>query len=211
MKKLSLHVVIGFLLFFAGVAALLTMTYGGDLLRDISLSGQALEMHPTARVVSAKCTRYYFTVSACNTEYEHRSPGQPPVTNFQPKHEHRFLMFGSVAGERVMMMRPRSQSDAVTTSASMAHLGNRIATLLELLAICLITSIGLVVRYLRERTQGDVREDAPRELPASDVMSAGAQRLDEAMTRHIQTQARGRAPTVSGGPSMAGTFGRRGG
>ena len=117
MKKLSLRVVIGFLLFFAGVAALLSMTYGGDLLRDVSLRGQALEMHPTARVVSAKCTRYYFTVSACNTEYENLAPGQPSVTNFQPKHELRFLVFGSVAGERVMMMRPRPSR----TSESGAH------------------------------------------------------------------------------------------
>ena len=99
MKKLTLQVVVGFLFFFGSVGAFLTMQYGGDLVRDIALRSESLEVHPTARVRRADCTRYYFLMSACKIEYENRPVGQP-VTNIQTLQSTSFLVFGSMGGER---------------------------------------------------------------------------------------------------------------
>jgi hypothetical protein len=202
MKKISLRVVIGFLLFFGGVGTLLTLHYGGDLMRDVAIGGAALEAHPAARVLRADCTRYYHLMSACKIEYENRAAGQSRAT-IQQLQSTSFLLFGSMAGEKVRLLHPRSRPDIITTSANMAYLGNRVLALSLLLGICLIASIGLVLRYLRENRASDGAE--------AEAIADSARAMDEAMTRHLQARGLVRTPTVTGGPSGAGTFGRRGG
>jgi hypothetical protein len=202
MKKLTLQVVSGFVLFFGAVGAFLTMQYGGDLMRDIALRGQAMEVHPTARVRNADCTRYYFLMSACKIEYENRPAGRP-VTNIQTLRSTSFLVFGSLAGERILLLHPRARPDLITTNASMAYVGNRVAALLTLLGFCLVISVGLVARYMREKRVAEASD--------TETVSSSGRAMEDAMNRHLQAQGLVRTPTVTGGPSGSGTFGRRGG
>jgi hypothetical protein len=212
MKKVSLRAVIGFGLFFGGIGTLLAMNYGGDLMRDIAIRGEAMEVHPTARVRNADCTRYYCTryylvMSACKIEYETRAPGQPRA-DIQQLQSTSFMVFGSLAGERIVLLHPRGRPTVITSSANIAYVGNRIAALITLLGTCLVISIGILARYLRENRVAEVE---------SEDFSGSGRALDEAMTRRLQAQGLTsapvlpRTPTVTGGPSTGGTFGRRGG
>jgi hypothetical protein len=200
MTKISLRSAIFFLLFFGAMGAALTLHYGGDLMRDLAIRGQAMEVHPTARVLSADCTRYYLLMSACKIDYDNRAAGQPRA-NIQEIQSTRFLVFGSMTGERVMMLHPRSRPDIVTTSSNIENVGNRVLALGVLLGALLLASIGIVMRYARENGVPNAAE--------SEAGSGGARSMDEAMTRHIQAQVT-RSPTVTGGHARAGTFGRRG-
>jgi hypothetical protein len=126
--RLSIRMVFGGLLLLGGMVAM-TMVFGGDLVHDVALRDEAMAPHPTARVIDAK--NYYLLVSACSVEYEDLAAAKP-LDKLRARTEFNYLMFGSVHGERVVLMRPAKGEQIVTCSTGMAHLGNRIVTLLVL-------------------------------------------------------------------------------
>src|ERR1700687_988624 len=103
-------------LFCFGCAPFLVIHYAADLARDIGISGDTLSPHPDGRVLSAKCTRWNLIVSDCSVEYDERVPARVPVTKLEAIHTLNFLMFGSAAGEQVVLMRPAAHPDVVTTA-----------------------------------------------------------------------------------------------
>ena len=168
----SLRILVGVLLVL-GFAVLLVFSYGGELARDIVLSHQTLVPHPTARLLNAKCTNHYLLVSTCSVEYDDPAVAKP-ADKIQVKSELSYLMFGSIRGERVVLMRPVN-SRVVTSSTGILHLTNRIVTLLILAGFCVVMPL-LTAFKLFTRGAG-TPADADRSLTADPMDAAIAKRM----------------------------------
>ena len=142
--RLSIRMVFGGLLLLGGMVAM-TMVFGGDLARDVALRDEVMAPHPTARVIEAKCKNYYLLVSACSVEYEDLAAAKP-LDRLRARTELNYLMFGSIRGERVVLMRPAKGEQIVTSSTGMAHLGNRIVTMLVLAGLYLFIPVAVLVK-----------------------------------------------------------------
>jgi hypothetical protein len=191
------------LLFFGGLSALMVLHYGGSLMNDFAVRGDRMLPHPTARVISAKCTRYYFAVSACSIEYDDRFVVPTASKKFKPRHELNYLMFGSAAGERVALLQPASRPDIVTTSAGLAHLGNRMVTLFVSAGLCLVAMLALISKAMTRRNKAVA--------PPMQTAAFDAAKVDDTIARqqmNAVSPSGFRGPAVQPGSSPG--FGRRG-
>lgn len=199
-------------LFFFATGMFLVLQYGGGLMRDLALRGEPMQIRMQYRIVSAKCSRYYHLVSACATEYVERDATPAASGKLKDVKTSRFLVFGSVAGERVLLMGPKSRPDAITTSAAMAHLSNRFWTLLVLAGFSFLVPLAIIMKAARRRSGAPVRTEAPQANAGDDM------RIDDMIARQMQAKAasdaraRPLAPSrgVYGVGAPAATFGRRG-
>ena len=189
----------------------LVLQYGGGLMRDIALRGEPMRVQTQYRVVGAKCRRYYHLISACATEYVARNATRAASGKFEDVKKSRFLVFGSVAGERVVLMSPQSQPGIVTTTAAMAHLTNRFWALLVLAGFSFLVPLAIIAKALRGRGSARVRAEPPQ------AFAADSARLDDMIAKHAQAKAgevkaRPLAPSrgTYGAGAPAGGFGRRG-
>jgi hypothetical protein len=199
-------------IFFFAAGVFLVLQYGGELMRDIAFRGEPMQIQTKYRIVDAKCSRYYHLVSACATEYVERDATFVASGKFKDVKKSRFLVFGSVTGERVLLMSPKSRPDVVTTSAAIAHLSNRFWTLLLLAGFAFLLPLAIIVKALRSRGGGPTRTEAPQMAAGN---SAG---MDEMIARHMQAKLSGNAGARPPAPSRGvysagaptGSFGRRG-
>ncbi len=205
--RLPRRAVFFFILFCGCMAAFMVLHYGGTLMRDLAMRRETMAPHLSARILSAKCTRYYFLVSACSIEYDDRFVMPATSKKFKSRPVLNYLVFGSVAGERVRLLHPVSQPNVVTTSAGMAHLGNRAFTFFALVTLCLLIPVGILLKAFG----GGRRSSAVAPEPAETVSA------EEMIARQIQAQAPNRSdiapprrpPSPVGNAAPAATFGRR--
>lgn len=205
--KNPVRVIVFGLLFLGASSALLVQYYGGALMNDFAVRGDQMLPHPTARVVSAKCKRYEFLISACSIEYDDRFVVPTRSKTIEAVHTLNYLMFGSAAGERATLLRPASRPDIVTTPTGLAHLNNRAVTLVTLVGLSLLTMLALVGKAmtLSART-------TPPQMPATSAGSnSDAARIDQMIARHRPSAV---SPSGYSGsavqPGSSPGFGRRG-
>lgn len=198
--------VILFALLLGGSAVFLTLHYGGTLINDVAVRSAQMVPHPSARVIAAKCKRYFLLISACRVEYTDRAipstPSQP-----EPRHKLNYLIFGSAAGEGVALLQPLGRSDIVTTSVGMAHLRNRLVALPMLVGLDLVALFTLLSKIL---LTGRGSRYANTEQPDGNESQAIESAIDALAARHQAQLAR---PVGGGGaaprPIERGGFGRR--
>jgi hypothetical protein len=73
------------------------------------------------RVTEARCTHFYFVVSMCSVHL--RGPNDKFATGVDQ------IFLGSMDGQRVFGMVPRSDPQSLTTNLGIQYLGNRILAL----------------------------------------------------------------------------------
>jgi hypothetical protein len=179
-----------------GAAALFMATkYMGDLVKDIRIAGTPMVLSE-ASVTKASCDRYNYLVSACSIAFaDPKAAGQAQQLDY--------LMFGSFAGERIVLLQPHSYPGIVTSNVGIDHIGNRAATLIGLLGTIALIVLGMLVRLMQsvpaiERAAGnasDSYDDAIERALQAHVQSGGAPPPKSA------------SPPRAGGPAQG--FGRR--
>jgi hypothetical protein len=188
-KVLMVVVVLGL------AAVFLAAKYSGDLVNDIRVAGTPMQPSD-ARVMGADCDRWNYLVSACTITYaDPKAAGQRKRLDY--------LLFGSVAGERIALLQPQSHPGIVTSSIGIAHIGNRVATLIGLLGTIALIVLGVLWRIWPKPAAGEGASHGYDDA------------LERALQAHAQTQASESKPAMSprpappraGGPAQR--FGRR--
>ena len=133
-----IKLVIGLLLVAAGLC-FFTVTYAGDIVRDIRLAG-TWQVAYDLRAVSGSCTRYNFVVTRCSAKIQSNAePNQAPVAS-------EFMMlFSGGGGEMLVPVRSTKDPSAVAIAyATETKLFNRTVTFLGLAGTLALIVIGLV-------------------------------------------------------------------
>jgi hypothetical protein len=133
-----IKLVIGLLLVAAGLC-FFTVTYAGDIVRDVRLRG-TWQVAYDLRAVNGSCTRYNFVVTRCSAKIQSNAePSQAPVTS-------EFLMlFSGAGGEMLVPVRSTTNPSAVAIAyAAETKLLNRTLTFLVLAGALAAIVIGLV-------------------------------------------------------------------
>jgi hypothetical protein len=117
---------IGLLLFAAGLY-FITVTYAGDLLRDLRLSGTWQAAYDL-RVVEGSCTRHNFVVTRCSARIQSNAePNQAPIAIAF------MMLFSGGGGEVLVPLRSTTNPSAVAIAyAAETKLANRTITFLVL-------------------------------------------------------------------------------
>ena len=116
-----------------------TVTYAGDIVRDIRLAGTR-QVAYDLRAVSGSCTRYNFVVTRCSAKIQSNAePNQAPVAS-------EFMMlFSGGGGEMLVPVRSTKDPSAVAIAyATETKLFNRTVTFLVLAGSLALIAIGLV-------------------------------------------------------------------
>jgi hypothetical protein len=206
--SLSLRTVFGGLLLPVLGGTFLIVNFAGDLVRDIGIRGQPM-VPADAQVLSADCTRVNLIVSWCTIGYVDHTTVIEQLTKPKNTTKLQFLVFGSVAGQRISLQQPSSHPDVVTSDVGMQYLGNRIATLIVLLGALALIPFA-VVKRLRHGVQPS--EDGTRTYNDSGNSPNYDDTIDRALQTHKEAQAATPATRVTApaGPRPAPQgFGRR--
>jgi hypothetical protein len=139
---------IGLLIVAAGLY-FITVTYAGDILRDIRLAGTWQAAYDL-RAVNGSCTRHNFVVTRCSAKIQSNAePNQAPVaTEFM-------MLFSSGGGEMLVPVRSTTNPSAVAIAyAAETKLANRTMTFLVLTGALAAMLIGLVSALATGRYKG---------------------------------------------------------
>jgi hypothetical protein len=142
------------LLLMAAALCFLTVTYAGDLLRDIRFAGTWQAAYDL-RVVSGSCTRHNFVVTRCSAKIlSNAEPNQAPL-------EREFMMlFSSGGGERLVPVRSTANPAVVAIAyAAETKLANRTITFLVLAGACAAILIGIFGALATGRYKGGAAHD----------------------------------------------------
>lgn len=129
---------LGLLLVAAGLC-FFTVTYAGDIVRDIRLRG-TWQVAYDLRAVNGSCTRYNFVVTRCSAKIQSNAePDQAPVAS-------EFMMlFSGGGGEMLVPVRSTTDPSAVAIAyATETKLMNRTITFLVLAGALAALLIGLL-------------------------------------------------------------------
>ena len=137
------------LLLFGGGLYFITVTYAGEILRDLRLAG-TWQVAYDLRAVSGSCKRYNFVVTSCSANIQSvAEPNRPAVKN-------EFMMlFSSGGGEQLVPVRSTTDRSAVGIAyATDTKLTNRTLTFIGLTGTLIAMLIGLVSALAKGRYNG---------------------------------------------------------
>lgn len=131
-------------LFMIAGGALLIFLFASDLQRDISLQ-DTFRPDLSISVERAKCSRYVFLVSHCNVRFSWQEGATQQTADGS------FLVsLQSMGGARVIPVRSTADPSVVTSAVALAHLSNRVWTLVLFSGASFLIGL-LVLMKLRRR------------------------------------------------------------
>ena len=123
---------------FSGVVVLAPLVYAGPQLASDIRVGKNWTLAENLAIKESKCTRWYFLVSTCDIGYvDRRNPGRVGGTL-------NYLVFGSWAGERAMLLRSVSDPSRIGTTIGLEHMPQRVISFAVLSALVLAFLVGFV-------------------------------------------------------------------
>jgi hypothetical protein len=123
---------------FAVVMVLAPLVYAGpQLVSDVKV-GKDWTIAEDLAIKQSNCTRWYFLVSTCDIAYvNRRDPGRVGGTLS-------YLVFGSWAGERAMLLRSTTDPSRIGTTLGLEHMRQRLISFTVFAVLVFALLVGLV-------------------------------------------------------------------